>query len=106
MGNIFHTLNWHQEDLLPAKPLCWVRTSGSTGVYPIKWAPVSAEFNSQLSRALITTLTLASAKHKGDIALEEDATLLYTAAPPPYLTGAHDASFDPGFPFQTGSPRC
>ena len=103
-GDYIPYLTEQQEDLLPAKPLCWVRTSGSTGVYPVKWAPVTREFNSQLSRALITTLTLASARHKGDIALEEDATLLYTAAPPPYLTGTMMRAATLDFPFRPVPP--
>ena len=33
-----------REDILPAKPVTWVQTSGRSGEYPYKWVPFSHEF--------------------------------------------------------------
>jgi len=87
------------EDMLPAKPVCWMRTSGKTSQYRGKWVPVSAQYYSSLARETVTCLTLASAKKKGDIALELDATLLYAAAPPPYISGTGIRASGLEFPF-------
>jgi hypothetical protein len=76
-----------------------MRTSGRTGEYRGKWVPVSPQFYAQMSKALVTTLTLASARYKGEITLEENATLLYTAAPPPYITGTTMRAASLEFPF-------
>ena len=94
-----------REDLLPVKPVCWVRTSGSSGEqHHGKWIPASPMYYSQISRVLVTTLTLSSAKYKGDILLEEGDTLLYTAAPPPYLTGTMMRAQSQEFPFTSVPP--
>jgi hypothetical protein len=95
-----------REDVLPVKPVCWVRTSGSSGTGEIhgKWIPATPMYYSQISKVLVTSLTLASAKHKGDIVLEEGDTVLYTAAPPPYLTGTMMRAQSQEFPFTSVPP--
>ena len=93
-----------REDILPVKPVCWMRTSGRTGEYRGKWVPVSSQNYTQMSRALVTTLTLASARYKGEITLEENASLLYTAAPPPYITGTTMRAATLEFPFRPIPP--
>jgi len=89
------------EDVLPVKPYCWMRTSGRSGEYGGKWVPCSRQFFDKMSQALVTTLTLASARAKGDITLEEGDTLLYTAAPPPYITGTTLRAAKEEFPFRS-----
>lgn len=93
-----------QEDILPAKPVCWMRTSGKTSEYRGKWVPVSSQFYASLSRETVTCLTLASAKNKGDVSLGLDATLLYTAAPPPYISGTGLRAASLEFPFTAIPP--
>ena len=93
-----------REDILPVKPVSWLRTSGGTGEYPAKWAPASPAYYSNLAKGLITVLTLSSAKFRGDIALAEGDTLLYTAAPPPYLTGAIMRAYPQEFAFKAVPP--
>ena len=93
-----------REDILPVKPASWLRTSGTTGEYPAKWVPASPTYYSHLAKGLITVLTLSSAKFKGDITLAEGDTLLYTAAPPPYLTGAIMRAYPQEFPFKAVPP--
>ena len=97
-------LSEKQEAALPAKPVCWMRTSGSTSEYHGKWVPVSPQFYALISKALVTTLTLASARTKGDITLEPDATLLYTAAPPPYISGTALRGANLEFPYSPVPP--
>jgi len=93
-----------REDVLPVKPVCWMRTSGRTGEYRGKWVPVSSQFYAQMSRALVTTLTLAGARFKGEIILEENGRLLYAAAPPPYITGTMMRASSLEFPFEPVPP--
>jgi hypothetical protein len=33
-----------REDVLPAKPVRWIQTSGRGGEYPFKWVPLSSRF--------------------------------------------------------------
>ncbi len=80
-------LTEQQDDALPVKPVAWVRTSGSTGEYAIKWCPVAPSAFSKLPKDLLGTLVMSSARAKGDVAMEIGDTLLYAAAPPPYLSG-------------------
>jgi hypothetical protein len=97
-------LSERQEDWLPTKPVCWMRTSGFTGEFSDKWVPTPAAYYTHLSEGFITTLTLAGAASKGDITLEEGDTLLYTTAPPPYLTGTGMRAVSKGFPFRVIPP--
>ena len=34
-----------REDVLPAKPALWVRTSGKSGEYSCKWSPITPAFS-------------------------------------------------------------
>jgi hypothetical protein len=87
-------LTEQREDVLPAKPACWVRTSGSTGEYAAKWAPVSPSAFPKLAKDLLGILTMSSARRKGDVELEIGDILLYAAAPPPYVTGVATRAVD------------
>jgi hypothetical protein len=37
-----------REDILPAKPESWVRTSGKSGEYSCKWVPIAPAFSQEL----------------------------------------------------------
>ena len=87
-----------QEDMLPMKPVCWMRTSGRTGEFRGKWVPVSPEFYTWLGTTLVSTLTLAGAQRKGDVIIEPGDRLLYVAAPPPYVTGTTMRAIQDAFP--------
>lgn len=97
-------LNDQREDVLPMAPYCWMRTSGRTGQYRGKWVPCSEQFFEQLSRLLLSTTILASAREKGDILIEEGDTLLYAAAPPPYITGTTMRAAEREFPWDFVPP--
>ena len=87
-------LTEQREDVLPVKPVAWVRTSGSTGDYAVKWCPITPHAFPKLAKDLLGILAMSSARAKGDVALEVGDTLLYAAAPPPYVTGMATRAVD------------
>ena len=55
----------------------------------------------RLARSLMTALTLAGAKSKGDVVVEEEGSrLLYVAAPPPFITGITMPAVNDEFPLR------
>ena len=76
-----------REDALPAKALLWQRTSGASGEYPFKWAPITHRMYEEMGTAVFSILILATARFKGDISFTENEKMLYALAPPPYATG-------------------
>lgn len=83
-----------REDVLPAKPLMWIHTSGRSDQYPfewipIKWTPISSRFYQELARVLLACGIFASCKEKGDTSqLKENMSFLYAVAPRPHTSGA------------------
>jgi hypothetical protein len=88
------------EEVLPVKPYCWMRTSGRSGEYTGKLVPTSHQFYSLTGKYLLATVMLASAREKGDINLEEGGTFLYAVAPPPYISGTSMRAISEEFPFR------
>ena len=76
-----------REDVLPAKLLLWQRTSGASGEYPVKWAPITQRMYQEMGTVVFSILILATARFKGDISFGEGENMLYALAPPPYATG-------------------
>ena len=76
------------ESALPAKPLFWQHTSGRSGEYPFKWAPVTARQFEEIRALLFACLAFSSCKEKGEIAYRRKDKFLYALAPPPYTTGS------------------
>ena len=76
------------ERALPAKPLFWQHTSGRSGEYSFKWAPVTARQFDEISALLFGCLAFACCKERGEIGYKWRDTFLYALAPPPYTTGA------------------
>ena len=76
-----------REDLLPAKPVLWQRTSGASDQYPCKWAPITQRMYEEMGTVVVSILILATARFKGDISFGEGENMLYALAPPPYATG-------------------
>ncbi len=93
-------LSQKQEDVLPEKPLSWARTSGRSGEYDMKWAPVSAEFYQRSVQYILATLMLSSSRGKGDFSLEEGDRILYGLAPAPYASGQIPYGLLREFPFR------
>ena len=76
-----------RDDILPAKPILWQRTSGIWGEYESKWAPMTERMSEEIGSVLFAGLILATCKRKYDINLDDEPRILYAMAPPPYATG-------------------
>jgi len=77
-----------REDTLPAKPISWIRTSGKSGEYPMKWIPISQTFSKELCLILYGVCNFSSCQGRGKIDFPQRAKFFNTAAPPPYASGA------------------
>lgn len=78
-----------KEDILPAKPAYWLRTSGKSGEYHCKWVPVTPAFSRELSLAMYGIGILSGCRQRGDVsALNDRPRVVYTVAPRPYTSGA------------------
>ncbi len=89
-----------RDDVLPAKPVTWVRTSGRTGEFACKWVPVPKAFYESLGRYFLSCQILSGARHHGDVNISEGDVYLYTVAPPPYLSGTILRAGRDEFPFR------
>ena len=90
-----------REDMLPAKPIIWQRTSGRSGEYPFKWVPVSYRAWQEMGSVVGAAAFFATCKRRGDIAIRDGFKVLYAVAPPPYTFGVftHIAAEELGFEF-------
>lgn len=78
-----------REDVLPAKPACWVRTSGRSGEYSTKWVPWSEDFCKEFESVSSAAFLLAFCQGKGDMSrVKQHMKVLFTLGPPDYGTGA------------------
>jgi hypothetical protein len=77
-----------REDVLPAKVARWVRTSGYTGKYDVKWVPLSENFSAELEKVCGGLAILALCDHRGDASrLKEHLKVMFTLGFPPYASG-------------------
>lgn len=77
-----------REDVLPAKPVQWTRTSGKSGEYPFKWVPYSHRYAQELAILMYGTGIFASCEGRGDVSkAKEHAKVVYAVAPVPYTSG-------------------
>ena len=82
-------LHERHEHGLPAKPAYWVRTSGYSGTYDIKWVPWSEGFAAECEKACAACAVLSMARYHGDIAhLKRHLKILYTVGGLEYASGA------------------
>ena len=76
-----------RENALPDKPALWQYTSGRSGDYPFRWAPVTAAQLREIRSLLLALLFFSGCKQRNEIAFKEHDKFLYGMAPPPYATG-------------------
>ena len=77
-----------REDVLPAKAARWVRTSGHTGQYDIKWLPMTEDFLFEHQKAATGTALFSMCNGRGDVSkVKEHLKMLYTVGPPEYASG-------------------
>ena len=82
-------LQERREYVLPSKPIRWIRTSGYSGTYDIKWVPWSGRFEAELEKALAACALFAISQHRGDTSkVREHMKVLYTVGGPEYASGA------------------
>ena len=80
-------------DILPKKPILWQYTSGKSGEYSYRWAPVTARQLDEIELLIFALLIFSTCKHRKDIAFKEHDKVLYGMAPPPYATGTMTRAF-------------
>jgi len=77
-----------REDVLPAKVGRWVRTSGYTGKYDVKWVPLSEDFLLEHQKAATGTALFGLCNERGDTSkVREHLKMLYMVGPPEYASG-------------------
>ena len=87
-GDYIPELTEKREDTLPAPPAQWVRTSGYTGKYEIKWIPMSARYVEELEKLCGAIVILCMANYRGDMRrMKQHLKVLSTFASPPYASG-------------------
>ncbi len=82
-----------REDALPKKPALWQYTSGKSGEYPFRWAPVTDEQLKEIELLIFAMLFFSGCKRRNEIAFKEHDKVLYGMAPPPYVTGTMARAF-------------
>jgi hypothetical protein len=87
-GDYLPELAEKREDVLPAKVARWIRTSGHTGEYDVKWVPVPEDFLSEYENVATGVALFTLCNGRGDLSrLKEHLKVLYTVGPPEYGTG-------------------
>ncbi len=77
-----------RESALPEKPAMWQYTSGKSGEYPFRWAPVTNGQLRGIKSLLFALLFFSGCKGRKDIVFKKNDRVLYGMAPPPYATGS------------------
>ena len=76
-------------DVLPAKAVEWVHTSGRSGEYPCKWIPITAEFRQEMSVLAKGLSIISSCKDWEDTSqVVECPRVINAVAPRPYMSGS------------------
>src|SRR5512136_2985550 len=88
-GDYCPELQERREYVLPARPIRWIRTSGFSGTYDVKWAPWSAMFAAECEKALAACACFAMSGYRGDLRrVREHMKILHTLGGPEYGSGA------------------
>jgi len=82
-----------REDVLPDKPALWQYTSGKSGEYPFRWAPVTAAQLREIRSLLLALVFFSGCEKRNEIVFQEHDKVLYGMAPPPYATGSMARAF-------------
>jgi len=78
-----------REDILPALPAIWVRSSGKSGEYACKWVPITHTYSNELSILMYGLGNLSNCRDWGDTSnFPDHPKLIYSVAPRPYMTGS------------------
>ncbi|MBN2462002.1 MAG: GH3 auxin-responsive promoter family protein [Dehalococcoidia bacterium] len=95
-----------RDDVLPAKPIHWARTSGKSAEYPCKWIPISRGLWDEMGPVLCATRLFATCRRRGEVAISTNSRVLYATAPLPYISGVIASKSEEEFGFRYfPSPR-
>ncbi|MBN1335197.1 MAG: GH3 auxin-responsive promoter family protein [Deltaproteobacteria bacterium] len=86
-------------DVLPEEPLLWIRTSGRSGEYPAKWAPIFRRGWEKAGPSTLGAFIFAGARQRYDVPFHEGDNVLYFMGPPPLGLGCLVHSLLDQFPF-------
>jgi len=90
-----------RDNVLPAKPVHWARTSGKSAEYTCKWIPISRGQWEELSSVLCAPRLFATCRHKGDVSgISTNSRVLYATAPLPYVSGVIACKTEEDFGFR------
>ena len=79
-----------KEDVLPAKAARWIRTSGHTGKYDVKWVPLTEDFLVENQKAIVGIGLFGLCNGRGDTSqVKEHLKMLYMVGPPEYASGCY-----------------
>ena len=79
-----------REDVLPAKAARWIRTSGHTGKYDVKWVPLTEDFLFENQKAIVGIGLFGLCNGRGDTSkVKEHLKMLYMVGPPEYASGCY-----------------
>ncbi|MCI6639979.1 MAG: GH3 auxin-responsive promoter family protein [Pygmaiobacter massiliensis] len=76
-----------KEDMLPAAPVTWLKTTWEGGEKPAKWAPYSQAMLNTYTTNILAAMLLSTSSGKGQFKVHSGARVLYSLAPMPYATG-------------------
>jgi hypothetical protein len=77
-----------REDVLPAGVARWVRTSGHTGKYDVKWVPMTDDFLVEFQKVAAGIALFGLCKGRNDTSqVKEHLKMLYMVGPPEYVSG-------------------
>jgi len=80
-------------DVLPRKPILWQYTSGKSGEYSYRWAPVTARQLDEIESLIFALIFFSTCKRRKEVTFQEHDKVLYGMAPPPYVTGTMARAF-------------
>lgn len=86
-GDYADVLLTKKEDMLPAKPVVWLRTTWEGGDYPSKWAPYTESMLQTYKTNILAAMILSTSTGRGRFRVRPGARVLYSLAPMPYATG-------------------
>ena len=82
-------LQERREYNLPARVDRWVKTSGYSGTYDVKWVPWSKTFTSECEKVAAACAMFAFSRWRGDTShMKPHLKILYTIGGPDYASGA------------------
>ncbi len=93
-----------RSDVLPEEPLLWIRTSGRSGEYAAKWAPIFRRGWEKAGPSTLGAFIFAGARERYDVPFHEGDNVLYFMGPPPLGLGCLVHSLLSEFPFRLVPP--